>query len=682
MASLTPYQPHKMPGRCACAYEGEEVSCLERCGKDDIRNLNTQFIHFIVFLMGYFVVRSCVYGILLPSMHPGRPQSEEFGWYLLGNTSLASPYAMEMSWLNHTAGSPEVWTPPPEWRDHCIRSYGVPISACSYFAAVEAPDEMATLWTAYFIVLSLVCLLRVFLCLLYTLRQLWYACRLVGWRCMSLMEFTPMVPMDLGNVEDFANKMHEAGVTPVMLSNVQKSTRVPGCHLASGDTVWPIWIALELFFFSFVISEMYALAGPGLGLVHSRGTGLAYFGAGWATTPLPAISELAPLHWSAPFVPKALLYPIHAQNWHWMTTFASEWGFMLNFEHVGFSVRLIFSLYIIVKLVHEKVTADKKVAVYLKKRWANIEKEETKLEQFAAGRSEDDPEVVAGRKALLMEREDYEKAAHPSNVSITAAMDKLYTREKYPMACSCREYCRWFVFTANGWRCRISTQCIPIGGVFFFLWPLFPIVTNDVYKWFITLEPDPTEEQLESWLLWTMTFLRMNCVLTAFWLVSLACFFWNREVTPLSLIQGTATVAPSTSASAAHKLRARMRRCNLKTLSGKCVLTSLILTTYCLWVLAAPNGMFLQLFGVENAFADDHAVWLFTGADAAPATAGANLLAGPKLKFAGLLLSCILEYIFMIPISPWFVGLPSKSYVKEFRGRKKPFFWGPNGPRF
>ena len=76
-------------------------------------------------------------------------------------------------------------------------------------------------------------------------------------------------------------------------------------------------------------------------------------------------------------------------------------------------------------------------------------------------------------RIIILAKTKHQKAAHPSNVSITAAMDKLYTREKYPMACSCREYCRWFVFTANGWRCRIFTQCIPIGGVFFFLWPLF-----------------------------------------------------------------------------------------------------------------------------------------------------------------------------------------------------------------
>lgn len=82
-----------------------------------------------------------------------------------------------------------------------------------------------------------------------------------------------------------------------------------------------------------------------------------------------------------------------------------------------------------------------------------------------------------------------------------------------------------------------------------------------------------------------------------------------------------------------------------------------------------PNGMFLQIFGVENAFPVD-AAYLYAGADASPATAGANLLVAPKVKLIQTMLGGMLEIILLNPFLPWSI-YQKKNFSKYFDGHRK-----------
>jgi hypothetical protein len=94
--------------------QAEGVSLKERLGDDDCRNLCMWLLRAAT---TYAVQMPCValfvYG-WMPAAAPMTPSRDpEYGWFVLGNQSLAAPYAMEVSWRNATDGSPDVWTPPP-----------------------------------------------------------------------------------------------------------------------------------------------------------------------------------------------------------------------------------------------------------------------------------------------------------------------------------------------------------------------------------------------------------------------------------------------------------------------------------------------------------------------------------------------------------------------------------------
>jgi len=91
----------------------EGVTLSERLAEEDCRNLTMWIIRTVALFAFVPMWGWLIYGFL-PSVAPvAEPTDSEWGWFLLGNQSLASPYAMEMSWLNHSAGRPELWTPPP-----------------------------------------------------------------------------------------------------------------------------------------------------------------------------------------------------------------------------------------------------------------------------------------------------------------------------------------------------------------------------------------------------------------------------------------------------------------------------------------------------------------------------------------------------------------------------------------
>jgi len=77
----------------------------------------------------------------------------------------------------------------------------------------------------------------------------------------------------------------------------------------------------------------------------------------------------------------------------------------------------------------------------------------------------------------------------------------------------------------------------------------------------------------------------------------------------------------------------------------------------------------MQVFGVKDAFPNGGPNELYTGADAAPATAGANLLVTPKIRLAMTVYSGVWEIFLLFPFFKWSIMKP-KSYKKYQGGRR------------
>ena len=76
-----------------------------------------------------------------------------------------------------------------------------------------------------------------------------------------------------------------------------------------------------------------------------------------------------------------------------------------------------------------------------------------------------------------------------------------------------------------------------------------------------------------------------------------------------------------------------------------------------------PNGLFLQVFGTQHALPYGGPYYLFAGADAEPATAGANLLVAPAIKLALTTLAVSCEVLFTCPFFTWSLYKP-RSYAR------------------
>ena len=92
----------------------EDVTLTERLSEDDCRNLTMWMIRvFALYAVGMPLVALGVYGGLPSAAAMHGPDDDEYGWFILGNKSLATDYAMDMRWANQTDSVPYVWTPPP-----------------------------------------------------------------------------------------------------------------------------------------------------------------------------------------------------------------------------------------------------------------------------------------------------------------------------------------------------------------------------------------------------------------------------------------------------------------------------------------------------------------------------------------------------------------------------------------
>jgi hypothetical protein len=169
--------------------------------------------------------------------------------------------------------------------------------------------------------------------------------------------------------------------------------------------------------------DFYAAFGPGMGLVHSSGTGLPYLGAGWTRDPLPATSDLAPLHWAAAFfemyIPRLLLYVMYPANAAWQMAFTSEWGFMVGTTWATFPIK-----FIVIKRVLEASTSMTIV---------KMEREAAATKKVAEAKAKEEE----NRRISEGERSD-------TSISVAVKVKPAPRVVRYPEAFTCGEYLRWF----------------------------------------------------------------------------------------------------------------------------------------------------------------------------------------------------------------------------------------------
>jgi hypothetical protein len=233
-----------------------------------------------------------------------------------------------------------------------------------------------------------------------------------------------------------------------------------------------------------------------MGLIHSSGTGLPYLGAGWTRDPLPATSDLAPLHWAAAlfemYIPRLLLYLVYPANAAWQTAFTSEWGFMVGTTWATFPIK-----FMVIKRVLEASTSVSLV----------------KMEREAA----------ATKKSIMAKaKESEDRRFFDSNNSDTSAAVPIKVKPalqvvRYPEAFTCGEYLRWFFRERAFWR---------IGGVGdhtwsrmlvdpFASWITINFIFGDptlAFSQFITWHAgtDDSDAGTERWLVAMHTFRRIS----------------------------------------------------------------------------------------------------------------------------------------------------------------------------
>ena len=130
------------------------------CGPCNVERLSqpdyTRVCTVLVLLVVYFAYCALAFfAFVIPLRLGGAPrhasQADEYGWFLKANTSLFSPDAMAYVVDNASSPYDGLWVPPPEWEPHCTASYGVPMSACSYFLAEHYPNFMTAFYVLWFL---------------------------------------------------------------------------------------------------------------------------------------------------------------------------------------------------------------------------------------------------------------------------------------------------------------------------------------------------------------------------------------------------------------------------------------------------------------------------------------------------------------------------------------------------
>lgn len=231
-----------------------------------------------------------------------------------------------------------------------------------------------------------------------------------------------------------------------------------------------------------------------MGLVHSTGTGLPYLGAGWTRDPLPATSDLAPLHTVAAFfemyIPRLFLYLLYPANAAWQMAFTSEWGFMVGTTWATFPIK-----FMVIKRVLEASTS---MAI------VKMEREAATAKKAAEAKAQEEE----NRRAS-------EDGGSEARASVLIKVKPAPQVVRYPEKFTCGEYLHWFF--------RERT-CCKIGRVGEHNWSrlmLDPIIswvtihfifgdTTLALSQFITWHAGTDDAGIERWLVAMHTFRRIS----------------------------------------------------------------------------------------------------------------------------------------------------------------------------
>ena len=265
------------------------------------------------------MVCTCMFLVIVTLMHifgtPNKPTDGHYAWWLIGNTSMFSPYAMSNVVQDPASPLNGLWIPPQEWLPSCTRSYGVPMTACSFFQALFFPKFMYAFYIIYYLLEVLGSIVR--------LTVLWNALYEV------YMWFKLNGPMAW-------HVTYCQCISYDLEGDPQKLNRARGGNLfRTTDVLVPAICTIAVH--GVFLYPLYTLFGPGLGIIHSLHSGLPYFGAGWSQVPLPPIDELADLHVVSRvpiffhFIPRIFLFPSLPNNYHFHTALHSSFGY-LNFQ--------------------------------------------------------------------------------------------------------------------------------------------------------------------------------------------------------------------------------------------------------------------------------------------------------------------------------------------------------------
>lgn len=435
-----------------------------------------------------------------------------------------------------------------------------------------------------------------------------------------------------------------------------------------------------------------------MGLVHSTGTGLPYLGAGWTRDPLPATLDLAPLHTVAAFfemyIPRLFLYLLYPANAAWQMAFTSEWGFMVGTTWATFPIK-----FMVIKRVLEASTS---MAI-------------VKMEREAAAAKK-----AAEAKAKEEEnRRASEDGGSEDRASVLIKVKPAPQVVRYPEKFTCGEYLHWF------FRER---ACCKIGRVGEHNWSrlmLDPIIswvtihfifgdTTLALSQFITWHAGTDDAGIERWLVAMHTFRRISI-----FVFPIPVFFVLRLKAQLTSASGVIELRMSRGATRWQALAREWsiwfgllvysvgilviwtlvcvppaRRACSRSQKHVCIrqpgLRSPALCIRCtayhdvhaprmdranltphlhLYARSLPNGLFMQVFGVQDAFPYGGPVGLYAGADGSPATAGANLLVTPKIRLAMTIYAGSWEILLLCPFLKWSLLKPKN--FKKYQTRKR-----------
>ena len=147
-----------------------------------------------------------------------------------------------------------------EWRDYCIQSSGMPISACSYFQYQEYPAFMTFFYVA-----------------MYSLEVLMF-CIVLYWTTSTMQAFA-----------DVLSKIRksEGGLVSLLTwwGNEKNPFITQSCYLRFSFCLGRFTSMQGLRVILIYLSCLYA---PGFGLLNSSGTGMWYLGSSWNEAPVPS----------------------------------------------------------------------------------------------------------------------------------------------------------------------------------------------------------------------------------------------------------------------------------------------------------------------------------------------------------------------------------------------------------